>query len=123
MMAIHEESSIWDGKADGVGCVHRRYQHFQRQEREISSKNRIKKSLERDEFTTLRRRTLGFQATLRPATPQRKLRKTKEDGIERKDGMYDVEQSSRRNKSIIINPDQRTCVRRFWPMSRHLLLL
>lgn len=48
------------------------------------------------------------------AAPQRELREAKEDGIKRKDGMYDLEQSSRRNKSIIINADHRMClVRRF----------
>ena len=36
--------------------------------------------------------------------------------------MYDVEQSSRRNKSIIINADHRTCVRRFGKGPRCLLL-
>jgi hypothetical protein len=41
------------------------------------------------------------QATLSPAAPQRKLREAKEDSIERKDGMHDVKQGSRRNKSII----------------------
>jgi hypothetical protein len=45
------------------------------------------------------------------AAPQRELREAEEDGIERKDGMYDLEQSSRRNKSIIFNANQRTCVR------------
>ena len=114
MMAIHEESSKFGMvKQMGVRCGAQEVSAFQRQEREISSKKRIEKSLEKDGFITLRRRTLGFQATLSPATPQRKLREAKEDGIERKDGMYDVKQSSRRNKSIIINPDQRTCVCRF----------
>jgi hypothetical protein len=51
----------------------------------------------------VRRRTLGSQATLRLAAPQRELREAKEDGIERKDSMYDLEQSSRRNKRRIVN--------------------
>jgi hypothetical protein len=33
------------------------------------------------------------------------LREAKEDGIERKDGMCDVEQSSRRKNESIINAD------------------
>jgi len=42
---------------------------------------------------------------LSPAAPERELREAKEDGIERKDGMYDVEHSSRRNNKSIINAD------------------
>jgi hypothetical protein len=36
--------------------------------------------------------------------------------------MYDVEQSSRGNKSNIISANQRTCVRRFWPGGLQLRL-
>ncbi len=92
-----------------MGCA-QEVSAFQRQEREISSKN-IKKSLERSGFTP--HSAAEHLVTLSPAAPQRELRKTKEDGINRKDGMYDVEQGSRRNKSIIINTDHSTCVRRF----------
>lgn len=99
---------IWDGKADGMGVCAQEVSAFQRQEREISSKNTLKRV---QRGTTLRRRTLGFQVTLGLAAPQRELREAKEDGIERKDGMYDLEHSARRNKSIVINANQRTCVR------------
>ena len=86
----------------GVGMCAQEVSAFsETREKEISSKNI--KSRERWVYTTLRRRTFGSQATLSPAAPQRELREAKEDGIERKDGMYDVEQSSRGNKSIIIN--------------------
>jgi len=64
---------------------------------------------------TRRRTHDGPKLTLSPAAPIRELREAKEDSIERKDGMYDVEQSSRRNKgSIIINADQRARVRVRW---------
>jgi len=59
------------------------------------------------------------RTTLSPAAPGRELREAKEDGIERKDGMHDLKQSNRRNKSIIISADQRTSVRHW----RYLLLL
>src|SRR6266576_1103015 len=89
-----------------------------RDKRDFVKENILKKvSRGVGSHTTLRRRTLGSQATLSLAAPQRELREAKEDGIERKDGMYDVEHSSRRNKSIITNVNQRTCVPRFW--SRH----
>jgi hypothetical protein len=110
MTAIHEESSKfrmvkqmgWGVCAQEVSASRERY----------FVKNILKKVWVR---TRLHRRTLGSQATLSLATPQRELREAKQDGIEWKDGMYDVEQSSRRNKSIIINANQRTCVRRFRP--------
>jgi hypothetical protein len=63
------------------------------------------------------RRTLDSQASLSLPTPRRELREAKEDGIERKDSMYDVEQSSRRNKSIVISANQRVCIR--WLQLRH----
>jgi len=48
-------------------------------------------------------------AALSAAAPQRELREANEDGIERKDGMHDTEQSSWRNKSLV-NVYQRTRV-------------
>jgi hypothetical protein len=79
---------------------------------ETRERDFVKKHIKRvQRGTTLRRRTLGFQATLGLAAPQRELREAKQDGIERKDGMYDLEHSARRNKSIVINANQRTCVR------------
>jgi hypothetical protein len=50
----------------------------------------------------------GHLVTLSLAAPQCELRQAEENGIERKDGMYHLEQSSRRNESIIINADHRT---------------
>lgn len=52
----------------------------------------------------------GFtpHSTLSLGLPQCELREAKDDSIKRKYGLYDLEQSSRRNKSIIINADQRT---------------
>jgi hypothetical protein len=47
-------------------------------------------------------------STLSLAPPQRELREAKEDGIKWKNGMYDLEQSSRRNQGIIVNADQST---------------
>ena len=60
---------------------------------------------------TIRKRVWGEStphSTLSLAAPQCELREAKEDGIKRKDSMYDFEQSSRRNKSSVINADQRT---------------
>lgn len=87
--------------------MHRRYQRFQGQERERFRQKNIKKVW----------RGVGLHHAQPPntsilglAAPRRKLREAKEDGIERKDGTYDLKQSSRRNKSISVNANQRTCV-------------
>src|SRR5258707_11186018 len=104
MVAIHEESSkklvCLGGLVKQIGCggVHRRYQLFSETKRErdgeISSKKN--QSLESGcSFTphTRRRTHDDPKLTLSPAAPIRELREAKEDSIEWKDGMYDVEQS------------------------------
>jgi len=79
-------------------------------------KKTISKSLERENerksvyICRLITRRCMAPTALSAAAPQRKLREANEDGIERKDGMHDTKQSSRRNKSLV-NMDQRT---RLW---------
>src|SRR6266481_6346603 len=88
-------NSRQDRKMGLGGCVHRRYQ--------TREEDFVKKKLER-----VSRGGFTPHSTLSLAPPQRELREAKEDGIKWQNGMYDLEQSSRRNQGIIVNADQST---------------